>query len=238
MTTTQRPRPQRPSAPAPNPVTRGTILVVVAVVLGAVLLIKGGGVGFDSSDNSLSIESDSGGTTEKTTTTTTQPAPSTSVAPQELKVVALNGAGINGYAAGAQQFLSVAGGYTSATAATAANQVQTTTVYYAPGYEADAAAIAQLLGLDESAVQPLPEGTQLARNPADLPADTNVVVLLGPDVQNVVQSSGTATTTPSGSASSGSAPSGATSSGATSSGATATTAKPTTTVKSATTTTG
>ncbi len=206
MTTTQRPRPQRPSAPAPNPVTRGTILVVVAVVLGAVLLIKGGGVGFDQSDTSLEIESDSGSSTQSTTTTTTEPPPATSVAPASLKVVVLNGAGVNGYAASGQQFLSVAGGYTGATAATAATQVQTTTVYYAPGYEADAAAIAQLLGLDDAAVQPLPEGTQLARNPADLPADTNVVVLLGPDVQNVLQSSGTSatTTTTAGTTSSGS----------------------------------
>lgn len=195
MTTTQRPRPQRPSAPAPNPVTRGSILVVVAVVLGAVLLMKGGGVGFDKSDTSLSIESDSGSSTEKPTTTTTEPAPSTSVAPAALKVVVLNGAGIDGYAGNAQQLLSVAGGYTGATAATAATQVQTTTVYYAPGYEADAAAVAQILGLDPAAVQPLPEGAQLARNPADLPADANVVAVLGPDVQNVVQSSAATTTT-------------------------------------------
>lgn len=201
MTTTQRPRPQRPSAPAPNPATRGTILVLVAVVLGAILLIKGGGVGFDDADTSLSIESDGGSQTDATTTTTTEPPPATSVAPAALKVVVLNGAGINGYAASAQQFLSVAGGYTAATAATAATQVQTTSVYYAPGYEADAAAIGKLLGLDESAVQPLPEGTQLARNSADLPTDTNVVVVLGPDVQNVLQSSGASgvtTTTASG----------------------------------------
>ncbi len=223
MTTTQRPRPQRPSAPAPNPVTRGTILVLVAVALGAVLLIKGGGVGFDKADTSLSIESDGGSSTDATTTTTTEPPPATSVAPSALKVVVLNGAGINGYAASAQQFLGVAGGYTGATAATAATQVQTTSVYYAPGYEADAAAIAKLLGLDESAAQPLPEGTQLARNAADVPTDTNVVVVLGPDVQNVLASSGatdaSATTVAGGGGTTTSAPSG---SGSGSSGTTTT----------------
>ena len=56
MTTTQRPRPQRPTAPAPNPASRGLILVAVAVVLGAILLIKGGGIGFDQDGEELTID--------------------------------------------------------------------------------------------------------------------------------------------------------------------------------------
>jgi hypothetical protein len=210
MTTTQRPRPQRPAPPAPNPASRGVILVAVAVVLGAILLIKGGGIGFDQTDQELTI--DAGGDTPaaESTTTTTAPAPSTSVAPASLKVVALNGAGINGYAGSAQQFLSVAG-YTSTTAATAATQTTSTIVYYAPGYEADALAVAELFGLDATSVQPIPDGTQLARDAADLPTDTNVVVLLGPDVQNRLESSGASsstTTTVAGATSSGSGSSG------------------------------
>ena len=186
MTTTQRPRQQRPSAPAPNPATRGLILVAVAVVLGAILLIKGGGVGFDEPADDLQIDA-SGDEAAASTTTTTEPAaPSTSVAPTALKVVALNGAGINGYAGKAQQFLSVAG-YTSTTAVTAAAQVPTTTVYFAPGFEADAAAIAGLFGLPETSVQAMPTpGTSLAKDAAEFPADTNVAVVLGPDVQGTV----------------------------------------------------
>src|SRR5690349_384975 len=128
MTTTQRPRQQRPSAPAPNPASRGMILVAVAVVLGAILLIKGGGVGFDQTSNDLEIESGGDTAPVEQTTTTTEAAPATSVPASALKVVALNGAGINGYAGKAQQFLSVAG-YTATTAITAAQQVQTTTIY-------------------------------------------------------------------------------------------------------------
>lgn len=195
MTTTQRPRPQRPTAPAPNPASRGLILVVVAVVLGAILLIKGGGIGFDEGADQVDIDSGEEATSSTTTTSTTLPAPSTSVPPASLKVVALNGAGIDGYAAGALQFLGVSGGYTSATAATALNQTQTTIIHFAPGFDADAAAIATLLGLEATAVQPLPEGTQLARNAADVPADTNVVVVLGPDVRNTLEASGAGTTT-------------------------------------------
>lgn len=195
MTTTQRPRPQRPTAPAPNPASRGLILVAVAVVLGAILLIKGGGIGFERTDEELTIDgSGDAPTAQSSTTTSTTAAPSTSVPPASLTVVALNGAGINGFAASAQQFLSVAG-YTSTTAATAATQTQTSVVYYAPGYEADAFAVAGLLGLEASAVQPLPQGTQLARDAADVPADTDVVVVLGPDVQNVLESSGAGAST-------------------------------------------
>lgn len=194
MTTTQRQRPQRPTPPAPDPASRGLILVAIAVVLGAILLIKGGGIGFDQADEELTI--DAGGDTPavQSTTTTTEATTSTSVPPASLKVVALNGAGINGYAASAQQFLSVAG-YTATTAATAATQSTSTIVYYAPGFEADALAVAELFGLEAASVQPIPEGTQLARDAADLPADTNVVVLLGPDVQNRLESSGAGSST-------------------------------------------
>ncbi len=196
MTTTQRPRQQRPSAPAPNPATRGLILVAVAVVLGAILLIKGGGVGFDEPADDLAIDASGEEAAASTTTTTEAAAPSTSVAPTALKVVALNGAGINGYAGKAQQFLSVAG-YTNTTAITAAAQAPTTTVYFAPGFEADAAAIAGLFALPPTSVQAMPTpGTSLAKVPTEFPADTNVAVVLGPDVQGTVdRGAGGATTT-------------------------------------------
>lgn len=218
MTTTQRPRPQRPTAPAPNPASRGLILVAIAVVLGAILLIKGGGIGFDTSGTELTVDDASATTAPAgSTTTTTQATTATSVPPAQLQVVTLNAAGINGYAGQAQQFLSVAG-YTSTTAATAANAATTTIVYYAPGFEGDAAAVADLFGLDISSVQPLPEGTQLARDPAEFPASTEVAVVLATDVQNTIEGSGAGsvtTTTTAGSSGSGS---GTSSGGATSSG--------------------
>ena len=195
MTTTQRPRPQRPSAPAPNPASRGLILVAVAVVLGAILLIKGGGIGFETDDTDVQLnQSDNTAAPVESTTTTTEATSSTSVPPASLKVVALNGAGVNGYAGQAQQFLSVAG-YTATTAATSATPAETTVVYYAPGFEADAAAIAGLLGLEPTAVQPLPEDTQLAREAANFPADTNVAVVLALDVQNTIEGSAAAVET-------------------------------------------
>lgn len=188
MTTTQRPRPSRPAAPAPNPASRGVILVVVAVVLGIILLVQGGGVGFDEASDELEIESGdapAGGEVDAPPTTEAEPT-STSVPPAALKVVALNGAGVSGFAGQAQQFLNVAG-YTATGVGNAASQRETTTVYFAPGFEVDAATVAGLLGLELSDIAPIPEGTPLAADAADVPADTNVVIALGPDVAQVIE---------------------------------------------------
>ncbi|CAN5628797.1 hypothetical protein BH10ACT3_BH10ACT3_17000 [soil metagenome] len=192
MTTTQRPRPPRQAPHGPNPASRGLILVVVAVVLGAILLIKGGGVGFetDSTDVEIGTGTDQPATEESTVPTTA--APSTSVPKEALKIVVLNGAGVNGYAAAAKNFFGLAG-YPNATADTAAQQVQTTAVYYAPGYEGDAQAIATLLSI--GAPQPLPVGTNLGKTAEVTPADTGVVVVLGPDVQGIISPAGAGTTT-------------------------------------------
>jgi hypothetical protein len=194
MTTTQRQRPQRPPANAPNPASRGVILVAVAVVLGVILLIKGGGVGFESDSEQLEIGT--GGTEAPVdeVTTTTEAPPQTSVPAAALKVVALNGAGINGYAGQAQQFLSLAG-YTQTSVGTAATQTPETIIYFTPGFVADAATLASLFGVELSAVQELPADANLARDPAEVPDDTNVIVWLGPDVQGTIEGAADAATT-------------------------------------------
>jgi len=188
MTTTQRPRPSRPAAPTPNPASRGVILVVVAVVLGLILLVQGGGVGFDSSSDELEIESGAapaGGEVEAPPTTDAEPT-STSVPPAALSIVALNAAGVSGYAGQAQQFLNVAG-YTATGVGNAATQRDSSVVYFAPGFEVDAATVAGLLGLELANIAALPEGEALSADPAEVPAGTNVVVVLGPDVAQVIE---------------------------------------------------
>jgi hypothetical protein len=188
MTTTQRTRPARQPSQAPDPASRGLILVGVAVVLGIILLIKGGGVGFDTDDTDVEIRSDQGAqTTSPENTTTTVPAPpATSVAPSELMIVALNASGITGYAGQAQQFLSIAG-YSTVTPITAATPNDTTTVYFVPGFEADALAVSERFGLPPGVVQPLPEDASLARNPAEYPDGAQVAIVLGPDVASILQ---------------------------------------------------
>jgi len=187
MTTTQRPRPSRQAAPPPDPVPRGLILVAVAVALGVILLIKGGGVGFDRGAEDVEIGGkESTETTAVETTTTAPAAPATSVPPPQLQITALNAAGIDGYAGQTQNFLSVAG-YSSVTAITGASLVEETAVHFAEGFEADALAVAEVLGLDAGRVSPLPADAQLARDPAEFPATTQVAVVLGPDVAPTVQ---------------------------------------------------
>jgi hypothetical protein len=175
-------------------------LVGVAVALGFILLLKGGGVGFqtDSQDVKIGEGSNKTTTTEPAVPTTT--TPSTSVAPATLKVVVLNGAGLSGYAATAANFLGLAG-YPNIAAKTAAAQVEATTVYYAPGYEGDAKAIAKLLSI--GAVKPLPTGTVLGKVATDVPTDTNVVIVLGPDVKGIIAPAGASTTTVAGNSSPG-----------------------------------
>jgi len=204
MTTTQRPRPPRQAPPTgPNPASRGLILVVVAVIVGAILLIKGGGVGPQTDANDVEIGSGGAGSESTETTVTPSTTPGTSVPSSALQVVVLNGAGINGYAATAASFLNVAG-YPNVAAETAATQVETTTVYFAPGFEGDAQAIATTLSV--GTVQPLPADTQLGKTPEAVPPTANVVVVLGPDVEGIINPAGAAgatTTTVAGGAATG-----------------------------------
>ncbi|MEX0767075.1 MAG: LytR C-terminal domain-containing protein [Microthrixaceae bacterium] len=198
MTSTESPRPSRPTPQGPNPASRGLILVGVAVALGLILLLKGGGVGFQTDSQDVKIGEGSNKTTTTEAQVPTTIAPSTSAAPAVLKVVVLNGAGKTGYAATAANFLGLAG-YPNVAAKTAAAQVQTTTVYYAPGYEGDAKAIAKLLSV--GAVQAIPTGTNLGKVAADVGADINVVVVLGPDVEGIITPAGSSSTSLPGSSS-------------------------------------
>lgn len=189
MTTTERPRAARPAAPGPNPAPRGVILVVAAVVLGIILLVQGGGVGFDESSDQLEIEAGTaptGNDVDAPVEPEADDTPTTSVPPAVLNVVALNGAGINGFAGQAQQFLSVAG-YTATEVGNAASLQQTTTVHFAPGYEVDAATVAQLLGLELGNLAPLADAQQLGRAPTDVPPNANLVITLAPDVASVIE---------------------------------------------------
>jgi hypothetical protein len=189
MTTTQRPRtPRRP--PSNNDAaSRGLILVVVAIAVGAILLWKGGSVGFDSDGSSVDI----GAGVETTTTaapddtTTTTAAPDVTVAPAQVKVVVANGAGVSGLAGATTEFLATQG-YSNSVATDAISQVPVTAVYAAEGFEGNATVIAGLFGVDPATVQPLP-AEPLA---GDQPADAGLVVVVGPDAEATVAAGGAA----------------------------------------------
>ena len=234
MATTDRPRtPTRSGSPGgPDPAARGLILVGVGVVLGLILLLRAGGVGFQSGDGPVDIATEDATTTSVAPTTT---VPTTDRAPQQVKVVVANGSEVTGLAGKTGQFLAQQG-YSNSVATDSTSQVSVTTVYYSPGFEASAKALARLLGLNASQVQELPSGAELADNQ---PTDLGVLIVAGPEIATIVgaesssdssgssgssgssssgSGSGTSSSSSSGSSGSGSSSSGSSSSGSSSSG--------------------
>jgi hypothetical protein len=175
------PRRRGPAPVGPGASTaamKGLILVACAVLLGGALFLA-------SFDDGGPLNTGSGDTSSGATTTTVAgggTATTTTVAvahnPAEVKVLVLNGVDkakpIAGTAAGALK----SANYTTLAPGDAATTVPTSSVYYTPGYEADAHAIASKLGIPDSAVAPLP--TPLPASVTD-PKDANVVVVVGPD---------------------------------------------------------
>ena len=200
MATTQQPRTSRgPSQSGPDPASRGLLLIVVAVALGAILLLRGGVIGFDSDDSGVDIGSGSDNEAAATSSTapTTAPPPST-VAPAEVKVVAANGAGITGFAGKAAEFLATQG-YTQVGRTDATQPATVSAVYWAAGFEGNAQAIATSLGVPEAQVKQLGPGEQLAevQDP-----NTGVVVVLASDVEGKVTGTESTTTASGGGAAS------------------------------------
>jgi hypothetical protein len=149
------------------------LLVGIAVVVGIVLLHRVGG-----------------GTTRvaaKVTTTTVKPGgtattvttPSTTAAvrpPAQVKVLVANGSGVTGLAGLVATRLHSAG-YDTLASVNATQRVATSIVYYAPGYDREAAALAQTLGLPPTAVQALPTPAPVASL-----SSANILVVVGPDL--------------------------------------------------------
>ncbi len=186
MTSTQ----QRRSRPGGgDPASRGLILVGVAVVLGLIILVKGGGVGYERTTKSVDVGDNGAVTTTTAAPTTTAPA----LAPADVPVVVANGSGQTGLAKTVANNLKTAG-YTNSTPTDAVGTPPSTTVYFAPGFETSAQAIGSQLQLDASRVQALPTGAKLAQVQ---PADAGVIVVLGQDASATTSgsTSGSSTTT-------------------------------------------
>ena len=98
MSQTQSSRPGR-GAPAASTATRGVILVVGAVIIGVMLLWKGGGADTASGNGEDVLQPDTGSsaTAGKGSTTTVAP-PVTAVPPAQLAVSVANASGVTGLA--------------------------------------------------------------------------------------------------------------------------------------------
>jgi len=148
---------------------RGAALVGLAVLIGIVLLqvVDDGTTG--------PIGDGSGPPGSATTTTEPGPTSTTKAAgevrpPQQVTVVVLNGSGRPG-AATAQTNALKAKGYQTLTPADATRR-EGTVVYYRPGFEREAAALATAVGGNPN-VEPMPE------TPPPGAEDADCVVILG-----------------------------------------------------------
>jgi len=176
------------TAPEPRPGgldsnVRGLLVLGLAIVVGALLLWSWG-----PDDNSTTVDagtsgtsttvdvSNLGGTTSTVPTedtTTTEPASDHS--PSEVSVVVLNGSGQVGVAKSTSATIGEAG-FNMLTPGNAPAQVDTTSIYYAEDYEADAIAVANVLGKGTDAVKPVTEASL-----GGVEGDADVVVVLGKD---------------------------------------------------------
>ncbi len=160
-------------------------MLVVAVVIGILLLNK-----VDDTPGRQISAGDDGGDDTAETTTTAPPPPPTTVAPRpprEVKVLSANGTKVSG-AAGKVRDVLKAQGY-NVLAPTEAKEVEASAVYFAPGFEREAQAVAQALKLPPGSVQPLPAA---AASPVADVRGANVVAVVGPDL---ARQGGPATTT-------------------------------------------
>jgi len=187
---------------------RGAFLLAIAVALGVILLHA-----FDRGSGAFNASLRTTPSPQPSLTflpsapTSTQPLR----APAAVKVLPANGTSTAGAGTKTGDRLKTAG-YNVLAATNTSKPATTSSVEFAPGFEREARVVAQLLGLADSAVQPIP-------TPAPVPdlLGTNLLVVVGPDLAGRTAPAATATTRHT--------------------TATATTAKPATTVKPATTTT-
>ena len=153
---------------------RGIILLGVALLIGIVLLQR-----TDTPKAAVSAGSKQTTTTASHTTTTVPPATTTTIAtrpPPTVKVLAANGTDVQG-AAGKVNTQLLAAKYNALSPTQALQTAKASTVYFQPGYDREGAAIAQLLQLPPTSVQPMPNPLPVK----DL-HEANVLVVVGPEL--------------------------------------------------------
>lgn len=166
-----------------NAVGLAAVLLLMApgLVFGARSLFSTVNGGIVSAERPPEAETDDGAGTdaggETTVTTVAEETTTTTTvvvrAPAEVTVRVGNAAGRNGVAGAGTDILNQAG-YPSLTPKNA-SPAAASVVYYVEGYEGDAAAVARLLNLNETAIAPMP-------GDPGIPIDSaHLVIILGSD---------------------------------------------------------
>ena len=173
---------RRPTEPTVNP-ARGAALVVVAVVIGLFLLRNG----LDTSEAITSNPGSDGSAADGSDTSTdegTDGTTTTTIAlrePIDVPTIVLNGTSTGGVAGAYSDALASAGyTLTNPDGANADTPTETTIIYFAPGFEAEAAAVATLIGAPVTSVP-----AALPTTPPGPIASAQVVVIIGTDLAGI-----------------------------------------------------
>jgi hypothetical protein len=184
---------RRPAEPTANP-ARGAALVVIAVLVGLFLLRNGLDTSEavttnadNSSDSSDSSDGTDDGSGDTTTSTTVAGRPAA-----EVPTIVLNDSGVAG-AAGKYSDALAAAGYqlTNPDGANADTEgdAAVTAIYFAPGFEVEAAEVAAVIGAPDTVVP-----AAMPTTPPGPIAGASVVVVLGIDLANVTPPAADTTT--------------------------------------------
>jgi hypothetical protein len=175
---------------------RGALLVAVAVIIGALLIWRG----HKGNNDTGALNTGTGTTTRATTSTTLKPGTATTRTPvttpgvttpigstrqaSQVRVLAANGSGVDGYATQVHQKL-VTGGYASLGGQNAKPGQVNSFIYYREGYQDDARAMAVFLGADGNIVQAMPASLadRLEQSVLNTAQTANIVIILGSDKQ-------------------------------------------------------
>jgi hypothetical protein len=155
---------------------RGIALIVAAVVLGIVLLNATDRTpSFVETNGSKATQTTVAGSTETTSASTPSTARSKAHDPSAVAILVANGSGVKGAAAKIATTLA-GSNYVLKTSVNTKTPASSSIVYYSPGYDADARAIASLLTPAPS-VQPMPSPLPVA----DL-TGANILVVVAADI--------------------------------------------------------
>lgn len=177
--------PTEPGGPGLERATvRGIGVIVIGVVVGLVLLSQSDGLvdvtaARPSADETTTTAAPPDTGPSEIVPTTAQQGGRGPRQPAEVTAVVLNGSGQGGVAGENTDSLSSAG-YQVGEAANAPSTEQTV-VYYARGFEADAFAVAETLGIRGDA-QPMPGEVANADGENVNDGETDVIVVLGSDL--------------------------------------------------------
>ena len=168
-------RSRSPRPPQAN-AARGITLVAVAVIIGALLIWKNPGTGQVTASpdlHSATTTTAAAGGGQKAATTTTAAAPTTAVPAADLQVTVANASGVPGAAGTITEKLKGAG--YAKVAALNGDKNQPTKVFYEGKFEADAKAVAKVIGLPDTTVGPRPPEVAIE----DEGKNAQVIVVLG-----------------------------------------------------------